>query len=357
MDSGFDFWGAVVHPGKVVKCTIHDALLHVTSICLGETVQNAKERSIVSVTHEGRSYVIASLREGVLEQVAVDLVFKEGVEFRFKCTGKAPVHLVGYVQPIAEEEENDDEVGEEEWEESAEERDVSSSEESEEEVEMETPTGKKRPAETKTSGVTHEIQPAKKVKVQDGATPNHIKEEKAKKAKALKSESDTKPKEMGQGSNVGKKEHEKAADKKRFSKADDKKEQEEGPKVGKKKSSESKKPIGEFRKLAKGLRVRDVEIGVGKEAKKGSRCSMYYTGKLKNGKVFDSNAKSSKPFSFKLGGGQVISGWELGIVGMKVGGKRQLIVPPKLGYGSEGCGSDIPPNSVLIFEVELARVN
>ena len=78
-----------------------------------------------------------------------------------------------------------------------------------------------------------------------------------------------------------------------------------------------------------------------------------YTGKLPNGKVFDSNANGGKPFSFVLGHGEVIKGWDQGLAGMKVGGKRRLVVPAPLGYGKAGAPPQIPPNSVLMFDVEV----
>lgn len=103
-----------------------------------------------------------------------------------------------------------------------------------------------------------------------------------------------------------------------------------------------------------GLKTTDTKIGDGELAKKGSRVSVRYIGKLTNGKTFDSNTKGS-PFQFKLGAGDVIQGWDQGLVGMKVGGERRIIVPPKLGYGQKKMGS-IPPNSVLEFEVKLLSV-
>jgi len=109
--------------------------------------------------------------------------------------------------------------------------------------------------------------------------------------------------------------------------------------------------------LPDGLKYTDGKVGDGEEAKKGYILSMNYTGWLyKNGTKgaqFDSSSKTGKPFTFKLGAGQVIKGWDEGIAGMKAGGKRTLIIPPNLAYGAAGAGGVIPPNATLIFDVEL----
>lgn len=109
-----------------------------------------------------------------------------------------------------------------------------------------------------------------------------------------------------------------------------------------------------------GLAYEDVKVGRGKAAKSGDKVIVDYTGWLdqgmKKGKKFDSSHDRAKPFTFTLGGGQVIKGWDEGVAGMKVGGKRILYIPPKLGYGDRGSGRAIPPNADLIFEVDLIEV-
>jgi FKBP-type peptidyl-prolyl cis-trans isomerase len=106
-----------------------------------------------------------------------------------------------------------------------------------------------------------------------------------------------------------------------------------------------------------GLKYDDETVGTGKEAKAGNTVDVHYTGWLKDGTKFDSSKDRGKPFSFSLGAGRVIKGWDEGVAGMKEGGKRKLVIPPELGYGARGAGAAIPPNAELTFEVELLKVN
>jgi FKBP-type peptidyl-prolyl cis-trans isomerase FkpA len=106
-----------------------------------------------------------------------------------------------------------------------------------------------------------------------------------------------------------------------------------------------------------GLKYWDTKVGAGTTATAGHKVKVHYTGWLTNGKKFDSSVDRKEPFEFQLGAGQVIKGWDEGVAGMKVGGKRRLEIPPALGYGSRGVGGGlIPPNSTLLFDVELLDV-
>lgn len=104
------------------------------------------------------------------------------------------------------------------------------------------------------------------------------------------------------------------------------------------------------------LQVEDQVVGNGAEATSGNTVDVHYTGWLTDGTKFDSSLDRGKPFSFKLGAGMVIKGWDQGVAGMKVGGKRKLTIPSELGYGQRGAGGVIPPGATLVFEVELLGV-
>ena len=105
------------------------------------------------------------------------------------------------------------------------------------------------------------------------------------------------------------------------------------------------------------LEVEDLVVGTGAQARAGQQVSVHYTGWLTDGRKFDSSVDRGQPFPFQLGAGQVIQGWDQGVAGMKVGGKRKLTISPELGYGARGFPGAIPPHSVLVFEIELLDVS
>lgn len=108
---------------------------------------------------------------------------------------------------------------------------------------------------------------------------------------------------------------------------------------------------------AEELKIEDLEVGEGKEVKNGDTVKVHYTGTLTDGEKFDSSVDREEPFTFTVGKEQVIKGWDAGLVGMKVGGRRKLIIAPDLAYGERGSPPKIPPSSTLVFEIELLEIN
>ncbi|MGV3719810.1 MAG: FKBP-type peptidyl-prolyl cis-trans isomerase [Actinomycetota bacterium] len=122
-------------------------------------------------------------------------------------------------------------------------------------------------------------------------------------------------------------------------------------------SGPTKVDPADYKSGEEGLKYAVLKPGDGKEAKEGNTVKVHYTGWLEStGAKFDSSVDRGEPFEFPLGGGQVIKGWDMGVEGMKVGEKRQLVIPSPLGYGETGAGADIPPHSTLVFDVELLDV-
>ena len=108
--------------------------------------------------------------------------------------------------------------------------------------------------------------------------------------------------------------------------------------------------------MTREVKIEDLVVGEGKAAERGALITAHYQGWLANGSEFDSSHKKGRPFQTVLSKNKVIQGWFMGLQGMKVGGKRKLVIPPELGYGTRGAGGVIPPNATLIFEVELLDI-
>ncbi|KAG1735124.1 uncharacterized protein EDB91DRAFT_1145394 [Suillus paluster] len=335
--------------------------LQIKNAALGEELSDQSGRTTVDEVDEESpeaelTTVLCSLTAGKIEQSACDLILESDEEYTFELIGKNTVYLYGnYIgkpqmsptkMPTNHHYDSDmesdmsDEEGYDLDDVSSDveihpdelqglEDDVDRFEELadlvEDEPKVEEPKASKRPRD---EAMDTDEQPAeklskkkkaKKQKGEDGKAVPVVVEEKAAEPK-------------------GEKEQEKKADKK------EKKKQ---------KAAEEKKG-GAAKELTGGVKIRDVKSGDGKTAKNGAKISMRYIGKLQNGKIFDQNTKG-KPFTFKLGAGDVIKGWDVGVAGMQIGGEREIIVPPAMGYGAKKI-ADIPPNSTLIFEVKCLEI-
>jgi len=307
-------WAVELLPGKE-QTTIPEYDLIITQAVLPETAKD-KTRTVVSVKGGDLQtpFAIASLTLGGTECQPLQVYLDQEVEVTFINHGKNPVHLIGryHEEPDLEGmyDDDDEEFGSE-----GEEAFSGSEEEGDEDVDEEELTkqieaqGKKRAAAANGGKAQQQQQPAKKQKGAEGAAVPQQHAKPAAPAKAQNPPAQQKAKAPAQ----------------------------------------QKSPQKEV-KLAGGLSYEILKEGSGATATRGKRVNVKYVGKLVNGKIFDSSTK--KPFSFKLGGGEVIRGWDLGVEGMRVGEKRKLIIPPELAYGKRGA-HPIPPNATLHFDVEF----
>ncbi|KAF8210392.1 hypothetical protein K438DRAFT_1916811 [Mycena galopus ATCC 62051] len=327
-------WSCTVTPKKGLTVT-PPAAIRITNIALGDVLADPEARTTLKLTYNGMieeeddapeppktSTFICALTPGKIEQVTTNLVLEDEEEYVFEVVGKNTVYLTGnYIDqqpmdmpPFGDDSDLDDE------EDAFDLEDVSS------DVEMDP---NDLDDEARFEEIDEAVHGQKRPRDSDAADAGKLsKKQKAESGKGVKPDSE-------------------ATDKKEKKK--EKKEKKDAGKTDGEKQPE-KKPAAE-REVAGGVKIKDTKVGTGPAAKKGNTVSMRYIGKLQSGKIFDSNTKG-KPFTFHLGKGEVIKGWDEGIVGMHVGGERLLTIPAAMGYGKRGTDG-IPGNSTLIFEVKL----
>lgn len=359
------FWGLSMKPNRKYTQTIVKSF-HIS----GAAIEDG-EAAKLYVTADKTKFTVATLNNKV-PQCVLDLNFCKGDKIMFQTSGDATVSLIGYLHDA---EESDDEDFEEEEYASLEQAlgkqqklaakaktDSDSEEGSEEEDEDDDEDDDKLAAEYSSflegaeSGDEEEEDEADSDEEDEDESSEEEEDEspKAKKAKvaepAKKQNGVAKnepKKEQPQKQQLSKKEKKAAA-----AAVEVKKEQPKGAN----KETKQQQPAGE-RTITGGVKIQDVNAGNGPEAKQGKRVSVYYIGRLKsNNKTFDSMQKGNG-FKFALGGGEVIKGWDVGVVGMKVGGKRRITCPAHMAYGARGHPPTIPPNSTLVFDVELKAVH
>ncbi|RDX44885.1 hypothetical protein OH76DRAFT_1408682 [Lentinus brumalis] len=363
MAAAIHVWSLEVKPGEATAF-VPAADLRITNIALGDEIADEKSRTTVKLIYRPpgaededeedeededepavASAVLGSLTPGKIEQASIDLVLGEEEEYLIEVVGKNTVYLSGnYIDqqgydrpPYDSEDESEDDYDL---------RDVSSDVEidpneldmlsddegrfeeivDEEEAPQEASKdkSKKRPRESDTMETDE----------QEGKLSKSQKKQ-LKKLKAANGEAAEAPspeKSEKKGEEKGKKEKKEKGDKEKGEKA---------------KSVETKT-------LAGGVQVEDHKAGNGPAAKRGNHVSVRYVGKLTNGKVFDKNT-NGKPFTFRLGSGEVIKGWDVGIEGMHVGGERKITIPAPMAYGKK-AQPGIPANSTLVFEVKLLSI-
>jgi len=343
-------WSLAIKPGKK-EIVLPQSDLRITNVALDHELADPSGRTSVKFTFttpvqidsddDGddvpmeplSTTVLCSLTPGKIEQSMIDLILEQDEEFVFETVGKNTIYLTGnYVDQSPPDNVPFNYDSEDSDEDAYDLRDVSSDAEVDineldgfdddrfEEVVEDEPKSLKRPREdaTETSATEGKLSKAEKKK---------LKKLKAENGEAVTTSSDT-PKTA----------------------SEPKKEKASEPK------KEKAKPAGEAKEIAGGLTIQDVKTGTGPQAKKGNTVSMRYIGRLQGpgGKVFDKNTKG-KPLSFRLGQGEVIKGWDEGIVGMQAGGERLLTIPPNMAYGKKKM-EGIPPNSTLLFECKLIDI-
>ncbi|CAE6452990.1 unnamed protein product [Rhizoctonia solani] len=298
-------------------------------------------------------FVLCALTGGKVEQQPLDLVLPEGEEVEFVVKGKNHVHLYGnYIQQNPGDEDSDEDDDEDEFDLDEVPSDVELGLEDDDEEAGDSSRFEEiedTPASVKTGKRAREDEEMADASTATAAeTSTNLSKKEKKRAKKLKNEAGkAAPAPATTTTTTSPTKKDKPVEKKEVAKPAEKKD-------GGKKDGEKKKK-SEPKTLPGGVVIEDKTVGSGSVAKSGKKIGMRYIGRLKNGKVFDSNTKG-KPFFFTLGKGEVIKGWDEGIQGMLVGGERVLTIPAAKGYGKRGAPPDIPPNSELIFEVKLVEV-
>ncbi|KAJ7522081.1 hypothetical protein O6H91_19G082500 [Diphasiastrum complanatum] len=332
------FWGVEVRPKKSFKQSseaFEGGKLHLSQATLG-LHSKANERTVVACkVGDGSKFFLCSLIPGVMESCSLDLLFDQDVVF--SVVGSASVHLAGYYLPADMPEVMGDESNE----------DLTFGGPS---VVPDNAEKKKKKKKKKAEG--KEAQKLNKKEVTKGSTQSDTvgSGENANTQKLVEGLAKEKRNVSSTVNDVSA--ATKTPDKPQSLKTDDQTPILLNPK------SASKKGTPVVRRYPNGFEVEEISMGKpdGKQAKPGKRVSMHYTGKLKsNGKIFDSNI-GKKAFEFRLGVGEVIKGWDIGVNGMRIGDRRRMTIPPQMAYGASGVPGTIPQNAWLIFDVELVNV-
>ncbi|XP_046825120.1 46 kDa FK506-binding nuclear protein-like [Vespa crabro] len=373
------FWGLIMEPKKRYSQTV-EIPFHLSMATLDTTTGN-DEIVQVTITYNDTNYLLCNLKKSTMWQVSLDLNFEKGNEITFICNGESYVHLTGYLNHKLilkeQEERNEDsqiankqikrkamhypnvsskpkrmkceiESSDELQSDYSEyitgtESEEEDNDEDEDEYEDEEGIGIDEMDDSFEADDDDEELCLNMESIDVSEDKEEIEEDTEKENKLIKR--NKKNKQIQQ--------QDKMQDERKLMSEQEDEERKQDRKQQKKKLR-TQNVLREIKKT-KPIRIKDIKIGNGAVAKSGKLISIYYTGKLKNGKKFD-ESKQGNGFKFKLGRNQVIKGWDIGIIGMKVGGKRQIIIPPAMGYGARGLPPYIPGNSTLEYEIELRNV-
>ncbi|KAH7913915.1 hypothetical protein BJ138DRAFT_1171012 [Hygrophoropsis aurantiaca] len=356
-------WSVVLEAGKK-ESVIPQADVHIKNAALSDELADDSGRTTIKFTYQNlasvdddddddegddapellKTTVLCSLTAGKIEQSSVDIILERDEEYIFELVGKNTIHLSGnyidQVQPDAPPFGSDDEEDSDMEEGAFNLEDVSSD------------------VEFDADAIEMDEDAERFEEVDDVPEPKSLKrsheavESEAKLTKSQQKKLNKKLKAAsGEAVATGVEDKAPAEDKPA---QEEKKEKKADKKEKKEKKEKKAEDASASKVLAGGVKIKDVKVGTGKAAKNGDRVGMRYIGKLTDGKVFDKNT-TGKPFAFKLGKGEVIKGWDVGVAGMQVGGERELTVPASMAYGSSKIPG-IPPNSTLVFEVKLLEI-
>ena len=357
------FWGLILESNKRYTQTV-DKSFHVSMASLDLT---KADDNLINVTlcYDNRNYLLCSLKKSTTWQVPLDLNFQEGTKIAFTCNGNGHVHLTGYLIP-------DEDLDLDELEE----------EEEDEEAPQLVDKQSKRKAMDSLKNEKKVKRPKQEIEVEssdedielDGTNEESDSDDSEEEVDLtiLRDEEDSedeeeekkvaKPQQKEKKNKQQQEQQKKKEDKKKLVNGKEVKQEQQNKQQKKSKGekqqandqnaqSEPKKRVVEG-----GVQIEELKVGNSIPAKSGKFVSVYYVGRLTNGKKFDSTTQG-EGFKFRLGKGEVIKGWDIGIAGMKVGGKRRITIPPAMAYGARGSPPVIPGNSTLVFEVELRNVH
>lgn len=366
------FWGLRMEPGKRYSTTVGRPF-HVSMAALdcSDATRNTEVSSVMLEEGEAEvPFILCNLSKEKNMQCPLDLNFATGDRITFFCKGAGTIHLSGYVH---EEDEFDNLMGEEEEEDEEDEDAEEGLEEEEENVQSTTNGLKKRALQAKTGNKTKKLKLAagedseedlddeddddldleqlgeeesSDDEDEDEDDDDEVESPESVKSKPIKQDQEKAKKPKVNGLNAQPTKQEKKAGAQGKTK-------EVPPKQQKNQAAQQQ---AQKKTIEGGVQIKDTRVGTGAVCKPGQKVSVYYIGRFRdNNKVFDSSRKGNG-FSFTVGKGDVIKGWDVGVVGMKVGGKRTITCPPNMAYGQKGCPPTIPGNSTLTFEVELRNV-
>ncbi|KAM3965604.1 45 kDa immunophilin FKBP45 isoform 2-T2 [Aphomia sociella] len=405
------FWGLIMEPNKRYTQVVEKPF-HISQAALDSSTGD-NDPCQVMVVVDGKNFLVCTLQKNKSIQVPLDLYFKTGDSISFLTNGKCNVHLTGYLDPEFEEEQSDEEEEDEDEEEvpplvpTKNKRKLENSNDANasKKAKQEKKANKKAPAADSSDSDDDDDDQLQKFldgedvdtdendesfKVNTSAEASDSEEEDDDEEAEEEEDDDDEEKMDTSGeaeTTLDTSKDESQVDVSKLSKSQrrrlkkklqqqakgqqpqvngvdkSKKEKQDGQQKAEKKKPEAKKEaqesVGEKKEkksLSGGVFIEDTKVGNGPAAKPGKVVMVYYEGRLKqNNKMFD-NCMKGPGFKFKLGAKEVITGWDVGISGMKVGGKRKIVCPPAMAYGAKGSPPVIPPNSTLVFDVELKNV-